>query len=210
MKTKQAWLLTAVALLALLGGAFSYHKLQPKLSEQVLAYPTPKPLPAFMMTDQQGQRFDNQRLQGHWSLLFIGYTFCPDVCPTTLMMLKSVYPQLAASMPSAPQVIFMSADPERDTQQRLAEYIGFFSNQFTAIFGPHQQLYPLATSMGLIYSRHEHKRSNSYLVDHSASIVLINPQGQIAATFRPQPDASGIYSVSGATLLHDLPLLAKG
>jgi len=209
MKKHSFWLFILFALMAVGAGAASYQWLRPKPSEQVLVYPQPKPLPEFVMTDHRGQLFDNQRLQGRWSLLFIGYTFCPDVCPATLSMLTGIYPRLSKAMGEGPQVVFISADPERDSQQQLARYIDYFSASFTAIYGPHQQLYPFATSMGFIYARHDRADSDAYLVDHSASIVLINPQGQVAALFRPQPDANGIYTVKAETLLQDLPILTR-
>ena len=179
----------------------------PAVSDHVRHYPTAKALPAFQMTDHNGAPFTNEQLQGHWSIMLIGYTFCPDVCPTTLAMLSGVHTDIEHSIGQPLQVVFISADPERDTQERLNLYINYFSERFTAIFGPQERLYPLASSLGLVYGRYEREHSDYYLVDHSASIVLVNPQAKIEAVFRPQPNNIGIYTVSRDTLMHDLPLI---
>jgi len=205
---RRGLLATGAVLLALLVAGMLYlQNTKPELSSQVLLYPQAKPLPAFQMTDNKGERFDNQRLVGRWSLLLIGYTFCPDVCPTTLAMLSGVHAEISAAIGEELQVVFISADPERDSQQRLDQYVSYFSTRFTAAFAPHAQLYPLVSTMGLVYARHERETSDYYLVDHSASIVLVNPQGQMHALFRPQANEYGVYTVSATTLSHDLPLI---
>lgn len=196
-----------VAGLLLVSSFELYHATHPSGSDNVRHYPTAKVLPAFQMTDHNGAPFTNEQLQGHWSIMLIGYTFCPDVCPTTLAMLSGVHTEIEHSIGQPLQVVFISADPERDTQERLSLYINYFSERFTAIFGPQERLYPLASSLGLVYGRYEREHSDYYLVDHSASIVLVNPQAKIEAVFRPQPNDIGIYTVSRDTLMHDLPLI---
>ena len=85
-------------------------------------YPTPRELEPFSLTSHTGEPFTNENLKNHWTLGFLGYTFCPDICPVTLSALARVYPQLEQMEGTAPiQVLFISVDPNRDTSERLAE-----------------------------------------------------------------------------------------
>lgn len=121
-------------------------------------------------------------LKNHWSILFLGYTYCPDICPTTLTDLAHIYPQLIKQVNNA-QVIFISADPKRDTKQQLSEYTRFFNADFIAATGPHPQLLPFTRQLGLIYSLSG--EGESYLVNHSAALVVVNPKGELVARIKP-------------------------
>lgn len=171
-------------------------------------YPQPRDLPDFSLSDQHQQPFAKQQLLQHWTLTFVGYTFCPDICPTTLAELSRIYPQLKSFNSTAPlQVLFLSVDPARDTAQRLREYVSFFNPEFIAATGEHSQLFPLVRAMGMMYSMAETKDNPNYLVDHSASVVLINPQGQVVGRFRPQLAAGQLAVTDAQQILADLPLV---
>ncbi len=151
------------------------------------AYPQPRALSAVDLVDQHGDAFTEANLQGHWTLVFLGYTFCPDICPTTMAALNSVYPQLTAIPTDKPlQVLFISVDPNRDSTERLAEYVKYFNPAFIAATGEHKVLFPLARSMGMMYVIAESTDNPNYLVDHSASVVVINPQAQVIGRFKPE------------------------
>ncbi|WAJ69943.1 SCO family protein [Catenovulum adriaticum] len=121
-------------------------------------------------------------LKNHWSIVFLGYTYCPDICPTTLTDLAHIYPQLTKQVNNA-QVVFISADPKRDTKQQLSQYIRFFNADFIAATGPHQHLLPFTRELGLIYSLTG--EGEDYLVNHSAALVVVNPKGELVARIKP-------------------------
>jgi protein SCO1 len=150
-----------------------------------------KPLPPFSLSDQQGKVFDNRRLMGHWTFLDFGYTHCPDVCPTTLAMLTNMDQQLKEGNVAAPyQIAFVSVDPERDSQARLAEYIGYFDPAFLGVRGSDAELQKLTRPLGIPYAKVQTEKSAmGYVMDHSASLILIDPQGRYHALFSPPHDA---------------------
>jgi protein SCO1/2 len=142
-------------------------------------------------------RLTNADLKGAWSLLFFGYTHCPDVCPTTLATLKQVEAQLAGT---PVKVIFVSVDPERDTPQALSEYVGYFSKAFVAATADTPTLQALASAVGVVFVKSPQAGSD-YNVDHTASLLVVDPHGRLHALFRPPFDAAAIAS--------DLRMLAK-
>lgn len=141
-----------------------------------------RPLPAFALHRAEGT-LSNADLAGRWTLLSFGYTFCPDICPTTLATLGEVKAQLAARGLPAPQVLFVSVDPARDTPARLAEFVRFFDADFVGATGSNAELATLVRHLGVQYLRHEGPDPQHYVVDHSAVIYLIDPQGRLKATF---------------------------
>lgn len=141
-----------------------------------------RPLPAFALR-RQGGTLANADLRGHWTLLDFGYTFCPDICPTTLATLKDMKSRLAADGGAPPQVIFVSVDPARDTPERLAEYVRFFDPAFIGATGDDAALAPLVKHLGVYYHRQDAKDKRTYSVDHSAIIYLIDPQVRLKAIF---------------------------
>ncbi|MEN8213404.1 MAG: SCO family protein [Pseudomonadota bacterium] len=153
--------------------------------------PQLKTLPHFSLTDQHGRPFTNENLQGRWTFLSFGYTHCPDICPTTLAMLTAMEKQLQASAGSIPyQIVFVSIDPERDTQQRLAEYIAYFNPEFLGVTGDDSALQRLTQPLGILYAKvTTEKSAMEYVMDHSASIILVDPQGRYHALFSPPHEA---------------------
>lgn len=171
-------------------------------------YPMPRALSEFTISKHSGGDFTNTDLQGKWTLVFVGYTFCPDICPVTLAELNKVYPQLTELVSANPlQIWFLSVDPKRDTIERLNEYVNYFNPEFVATTGPHEQLFPLVRSMGMMYSMSESTDNPNYLVDHSASIVVINPDGNVIGRFQPK-HVIGELSISDTQqIIEDLPIL---
>ncbi|GIU45075.1 electron transporter SenC [Shewanella algidipiscicola] len=167
-------------------------------------YPTKRPLSQFNLVDQHGQAFTNQHLLHKWSLVFVGYTSCPDVCPTTMA-------KLAAAVQSLPpeldlQVIFLSVDPSRDTPDKLLDYVNFFNSDFIAVTAPHAQLLPLTRELGFVYAMVG--EGENYQVDHSASMTLISPQGERYATVKPKlTQLSSLPQISTQNLVADLQQL---
>jgi protein SCO1/2 len=200
-------LIAIIAVIALLLGTLAYQKWQ--LSQQpkfALYYQQPRPIKPFTFDDHQGKPFSLENLYGKWSLVFFGYTSCPDVCPTTMQTLSFVYEDLQKESNNKVQVLLVSVDPQRDSQNKLSQYIGYFNDDFIALRADHGVLYPFARNLGLMYAivnPQDEKYSENYLVDHSASIVLINPQGKIAAIFKPEIAVGRVPSIDGEKLLSD-------
>ena len=196
-------LISVVVIVAVVGLSFSQLSL-PKNNALVLTEP-PTPLPEFTFHKAGKVAFTNESLKGKWSLLFIGYTYCPDVCPTTLADLNYVYPSLANDQDTTTQVVFISVDPNRDKAEQLADYVNYFNENFIGVTSTHEQLWPFVTELGLIYSVVEEGETNEYyLVDHSASIVLINPEGKFHATFKSVTDDQGINHVDMELMVEDI------
>src|SRR5450631_4534318 len=143
--------------------------------------PQPRALPEFHLQDLSGADFDLKSLHGHPTLLFFGFTNCPDVCPTTLATLTQV--QRTAPLPGT-QVVFITIDPERDSAASLQVYLGAFSNSFIGARGDAAALAPLLKNLGAIAVR-QNLPDGSYTVDHSATLYLLDARGRLAAIFSP-------------------------
>lgn len=172
------------AFAAALGLALGITFMSPKavsIASGTLLQP-PRALPAFALTDIDNKPFTNANLQGHWTVVFAGFTTCPDICPTTLTTLKSVLGDLGP-LASKVQVLLLSIDPERDTPERLRSYVHFFDARFTGATGPDAELDKLARAMSFVYAKVPGATPETYTMDHSAALMLINPQGQLAGFF---------------------------
>lgn len=142
----------------------------------------PRAIAEFGLADQDGRPFGNAQLRGRWSLLFAGFTHCPDVCPTTLAVMKALNRRLGAQ---APSMVFLSVDPERDTPAVLKSYVGYFGPGITGISGPREALDRLCESLGIAYVKVPGASAGDYTVDHSAALVLVDPEGRVAGYFTP-------------------------
>ena len=196
-----------VALGALIAGVLLFNKLSTNPpAEFALHYQQARAVKPFSLMDHQGSTFNNASLTGHWSWIFFGYTSCPDVCPTTLQEMNFIYDDLKA-ISNNNQVILVSVDPRRDSQEKLASYIGYFNPEFKAVRGDHGALFPFARNLGLMYAITEpdavNENNSDYLVDHSASLVLINPEGKIEAIFKPEQVLGQVPSIEGDKLVSD-------
>jgi len=193
-----------VAVVSIAVGAFLFQKLSILPEPQhALYYQQAREVKPFELTDEQGNAYTNVHLRDKWSLVFFGYTSCPDVCPTTLQNLNFIYDDLKQTANNV-QVMLVSVDPLRDTQEKLAQYIAYFNTEFKAFRAEHNILYPFARNMGLMYAIvDDENKKDSYLVDHSASIVLINPKGKISAIFRPEQIVGQVPSIDGDKLVSD-------
>ena len=142
----------------------------------------PRTLADFSLIDNRGRSFGAANLRGHWSLMFFGYTNCPDFCPTTLTTLAALATQLrAAGTVAPPQVIFVSVDAKRDTPARLDAFVPAFDPDFIGLTAPSQPaIEALAKKWGVAVAI-QSAPNGDYIVDHSAAIFVIDPAGQLAA-----------------------------
>jgi protein SCO1/2 len=152
----------------------------------------PRALAPFGLLDHHGEAFTADDLRGQWSFLFFGYTHCPDVCPTTLSVLNSVAGKLADT-DGAARFVFVTVDPERDTPAVLARYVTYFNGEFLGVTGERAAIDALTRQLGILHMRVEEQGdAASYLVDHTASVLLFNPAGEFQALFSPPLDADTI------------------
>ena len=160
----------------------------PRAYKSLLVYPAPKTITPFSLKNSDGNEFSLAQLQGHWTLLSFGFTTCPDICPTTLTELNAVFgilklPSLEAS---AAQIVFISIDPERDTPTSLDSYVKYYNPAFIGATGDIPALTDFATNLGAVFEKEATgPGAQDYTMAHTASIFLINPQGQLAAIARP-------------------------
>lgn len=190
-----------VAIAAMVIGVISFKtmtKLPPP--EHALYYQQSRVIKPFELIDHHGQPFTKEQLNDKWSLVFFGYTSCPDICPTTLQNLNFIYDDLKAITQNS-QVLLVSVDPQHDSQENLAQYIAYFNSEFIALRAGHEVLFPFARNMGLMYAISG--EGDNYSVDHSASLVLINPAGKIAAIFKPEQTVGEVPSIDSDKLLSD-------
>ncbi|MDT0499254.1 SCO family protein [Algiphilus sp. W345] len=158
---------------------------------------TPRTMPEFELIDEDGAAFTRDRLLGQWTLLFAGFTHCADVCPSTLALLGNVKSRLAQSHPGASfQTVFLSVDPARDQPAALAKYVRYFDPEFVGVTGAKTQVDRVCSSLGLYYAKSPGPTDDSYTMDHTAAIVVIDPQARARAYFvvpkNPQAMASDL------------------
>lgn len=146
----------------------------------------PRPLPAFNLTRDDQQQFTRNDLEGQWTLVFFGFTHCPDVCPNTLFLLDRVVDQLGQDE-QPPQVLFVSVDPERDTPEQIRDYLDYFNPDFIGVTGDAGNLQTVASAMSVAYELRpaDHEDGAQYEVIHSSAVLVINPNGQLHALFTP-------------------------
>jgi len=172
-----------VAALAGIAGALIWRHAAPTVELTTGTYVSPsRALPDFSLIDDHGRPFGPAQLKGAWSMMFFGYTNCPDFCPTTLTTLAALDKRLrAAGAPIRPRVIFVSVDAKRDTPAQLAKYVPYFDPEFigvTAADQPSIEGVAAKLGVGVIITP---KADGSYSVDHSGAIFVLNPGGRLAA-----------------------------
>lgn len=192
--------LIAIVLLAV-GGHFivhNYHSWQQKVQPVNIngtALRKPKNIAPFVLNDSNSNSFDDSKLLNHWSILFFGYTRCPDICPTTLNTLNEMY-KLMADLPTKkkPHVIFISFDSEHDNSKQVAQYSKYFNNNFIGLTGNDTQIANLTKSLGVVYQpvKAEDQDDDSFLFDHSNTLFVINPKGQLQAIFTSPHNAKNL------------------
>ena len=148
----------------------------------------------FELTTHLGTSFTLDSLKGKWSLLFFGYTNCPDVCPTTLQTLTRADEQISANAADEYQlqVVFVSVDPQRDTPERLAQYVPYFNQSFIGVTGTQNEINRFTQQLGILHMRVDSDDNENYLVDHTSSILFFNPNGELRALFSVPHNAKDI------------------
>ncbi len=146
-----------------------------------------KTIDAFALIDNKQRPFTLQNLKDKWSILFFGYTHCPDVCPTTMDTLKQVHVLLSNHLAEPPQVVFVSVDYERDKPEKLDEYLSYFNDDFVGVTGSADGLEKFTGNLGIYFKKAAMSNGNTgiddYQINHTTSIILVNPEAKIKAVF---------------------------
>src|SRR5690348_12996939 len=192
---------TLVVLVAALAAGLAFWAAQHRLAAEapgpqlqvVRLFEQPRALPAFSLQQSDGTPLVPGELQGHWTLVFLGFTHCPDVCPTTLARLAQAQKAWAA-LPEAtrPRVLFVSVDPDRDTPDRVGEYAHAFHKDTLAATADLPALEAFARSLSLVFMKVPAPAgapADQYSVDHSAALAVLDPQARMAGVVQPSGDA---------------------
>jgi len=187
---------------AIAAGIFVATKVnEPADLQAAFAIPLPDPLPDFSLLDQTGQPVNAGTFRGQWDLVFFGFTNCPDVCPTTLQVLANVKRELIeAGAKTIPRIVLVSVDPERDTPELLGHYLDYFGEGNLGVTGKIEGINTLTAALG-IYFEKAPTADGDYSVDHSAAVLVINPDGEFSALFSAPHDV--------ANYVHDLPIIMR-
>jgi len=145
-------------------------------------YEEPQAVPDFTLSAANGQSVSLSDFRGQYVFIYFGYTFCPDLCPDTLAKLARVHQQLGDEAGQV-QVVMISVDPERDTPERLAEYVAAFDDSFVGLTGSPAEIDAAGAAFGLYYEKHEGTAATGYLIDHTARTYLLDPDGRILVAY---------------------------
>ncbi len=183
----------------------------------VLTRPSPPPqiqgvllgesraLPEFSLLDHHGESFHRDDLLGHWHLVAYGFTSCPDVCPTTLSQLDR-FLKLLGPDTEAPRILFYSVDHRRDTADQLASYVPYFNPAFiglTHVDDPQNPHLPFEQGLGIRARLEPRDGDDGYDVLHGVNLLLLNPQAELVAIFKPRLTAPGVQSFDPQQLVYD-------
>lgn len=171
------------------------------LDAGIVLLPQPRNLPALTMTNQNGETVALDQLKGDWTLLFFGYTFCPDICPATLAQMRQLKSQLPEATRKHLRVVLVSVDPNRDTPEQLKKYLGYFDAGFQGLTGEEANLQKLANAVSIPYIPADTSKEN-YTVDHSGNLVILGPDGTQRGFIRAP--------INNAKLAEQLPGLVSG
>ena len=192
MKSNFTWTIASCVVVMLVAVSLYVNKMTTKVhlsSEQLkdmglyLIEP-PRNLGSFNLIDSAGKEFLPQDFEGKWNMLFFGFTFCPDICPITMSMLSRIEKGLDIENQEKIRIFLVTVDPDRDSPDQLKVYLENFSENFIGLTGGLDQIYNFATRVNAPFSPISNSKDPHYSVDHTGSIILINPEGNYAGFFR--------------------------
>lgn len=179
------------AVMALLGATYTYHG---------TVIQSPQQMADFTLTGPEGTAVSLSDFRGQAVMLYFGYTFCPDVCPATMVELAQARALLGRDADKL-QVLMVSIDPLRDTPERLGEYVRHFDPSFIGLTGSEDDIAAAATPFGIFYEKHAGSAASGYLIDHTASVVVLDQDGYLRLIYP--------FGTAGADIAEDLEHLIK-
>jgi protein SCO1/2 len=200
MDSREYFILTTAIVAIATGSWLSWQVLQtPEFPRTATQLPAPAALAEFTLRDQHGKAFNRESIKSQWSLVFFGFTHCPDICPLTLQVLAEARRELQANgVDPLPRIVLISVDPERVSPEVIGQYVSHFGEGVTGVSGDLAELRKLTTGLG-IYFEKSNVDGDTYSVDHSAVVIVVNPDGRFVALFSAPHLA--------ANFVHDLPIL---
>ena len=192
MKSNFTWTIASCLVVMLVAVSLYVNKMTTKVhlsSEQLkdmglyLIEP-PRNLGSFNLMDSAGKEFLPKDFEGKWNMLFFGFTFCPDICPITMSMLSRIEKGLDIENQEKVRIFLVTVDPDRDSPDQLKVYLENFSENFIGLTGGLDQIYNFATRVNAPFNPIKNNKESNYTVDHTGSIILINPEGNYAGFFR--------------------------
>lgn len=159
-------------------------------ADNVYLYDEPRPIGDFSLVDEQGDVVDESMLRGQWTLAFLGFTHCPDICPTTMATLSRADSRIS-DRATEPQFLMITADPKRDTPEALSRYVTFFGDDFRGVTGDIETLRDLASDLNATFT-HSTDASGNPVVEHSAHLSIISPNGRLAGLIQKPFDADTV------------------
>ncbi len=182
MKSLKGWTMSFGVLVVLgLGAWLGVPRLRPHVFHGMVIQ-SPQPAADFTLTSHMGQPVSLSDFRGQLVLLYFGYTACPDVCPATLAELHKARLALGQRADEV-QVLMITVDPERDTEAILGDYLAHFDPTFIGLTGSPDQIAKVATYYGIFYQRRESDSVLGYLVDHTASVTVVDKKGYVKLVF---------------------------
>jgi protein SCO1/2 len=194
------WLPLLIVLAALFGGCARHEYTG-------LVFDDPQPALEIIGTDYDGAPFLLSDYRGKLSLIFFGYTYCPDICPMTLANVSQAYKELEAESSDLVEdlnIVFITIDPERDTPARMAEYVPLFNPRFHGVYVPQDELGAVKSAYGVYAEKSdlpEGQTEAEYLMDHTAGVYVVDRQGNLRALFK--------HDIPSPALVSDLKALLK-
>ena len=199
-------MLVMLAIAALTGGVWLLSQgdeYKPVTIRTATVLPERRALPEFELRDHNGAPFTRTSLEGRTSLVFFGFTHCPDICPATLQQLVMARDRLAAtsgdSINSLPEIVLISVDPARDTPEALGRYVEYFGEGITGATARPEDLLVLTSALGIFFEPVPTGDGSDYTVNHSTAVLVIDPQARLQAIF------SAPHAIE--TFVQDLPML---
>jgi cytochrome oxidase Cu insertion factor (SCO1/SenC/PrrC family) len=147
---------------------------------------------SFTLTDHNGRQVTEADFKGKPTLIYFGFTYCPDVCPTSLLLMQTAIEQLGKDTDKQVNMLLVTVDPERDTPAVLKDYVGNFGSTMVGLTGTPQQITAAAKAYRVYYRKVEGKDGAPYLMDHSSIFYLLDRQGRFVRHFTHQSKAEDI------------------
>ena len=189
----------AFLIIVAVAGFVGWWYLPPELHG--IALQSPRVAEDFTLPTSTGEAMSLSDFRGKYVVLFFGYTYCPDVCPTTLNNLQQMVKTLGENRAEDVQVVMVSVDPERDTPQQLATYMKYFNPTFIGMTGTVADIQPIATQFGIFFESQKGSENTGYLVDHTSAVTVIDPNGYVRMIFT--------NDVKGADMASDIAYLMR-
>jgi len=202
-------LLWTLGFIALVLGLFLANFLAPRQLTEAqyremgyFGFPRPREVAEFQLISEEGEAVNRASLAGDWTLVFFGFTFCPDVCPTTLAVTNQALANMSQRGAAPPQVLMVTVDPERDTPEQIKAYVEAFNPAFTGYTGEFDELVKFATSVNVAFGKVPGAEPGTYTMDHTANLIVLNPAGHYVGFIKQPHRAEAIAEVMTSLMQH--------